>query len=335
MAAALALRRGPRSRRPDERAAGLFRRRARRHRGLPCRRGRHAFQQQVWSALGTIPCGTTISYGELARRIGRPDGRARGRPRQRLQPDRRRRALPPRHRRERLADRLRRRPEPQALAARPRRARCRCSPRVREERSAIASPRLRGEGRRRRQACAAGEGEGRSRKKALRRGKGAISGSAPSPPLRFAPLVRPQAEPPPRKRERRIASRCIRHSPFAARRLRHCGAALRPCSMRDLRGSGSRAGCRRGNGRRGGEGAVHACSSAIFARCRRHGGAPAPSRRGWRAPCRAKASAARRSFTVKPRVRARLMKRRSAGRCRRSLDSCCRAAPLAGSPMLS
>jgi methylated-DNA-[protein]-cysteine S-methyltransferase len=30
------------------------------------------FQRVVWSALREIPCGTTWSYGELARRIGRP-----------------------------------------------------------------------------------------------------------------------------------------------------------------------------------------------------------------------------------------------------------------------
>jgi methylated-DNA-[protein]-cysteine S-methyltransferase len=30
------------------------------------------FQRAVWRALRDIPCGTTISYGELARRIGRP-----------------------------------------------------------------------------------------------------------------------------------------------------------------------------------------------------------------------------------------------------------------------
>lgn len=30
------------------------------------------FQQRVWRALGTIAYGETISYGELARRIGRP-----------------------------------------------------------------------------------------------------------------------------------------------------------------------------------------------------------------------------------------------------------------------
>jgi methylated-DNA-[protein]-cysteine S-methyltransferase len=30
------------------------------------------FQQQVWEALRQIPYGATISYGELARRIGRP-----------------------------------------------------------------------------------------------------------------------------------------------------------------------------------------------------------------------------------------------------------------------
>ena len=30
------------------------------------------FQQQVWAALCDIPYGETISYGELARRVGRP-----------------------------------------------------------------------------------------------------------------------------------------------------------------------------------------------------------------------------------------------------------------------
>ena len=31
-----------------------------------------AFQQQVWAALRTIPAGTTVSYGTIAARIGRP-----------------------------------------------------------------------------------------------------------------------------------------------------------------------------------------------------------------------------------------------------------------------
>jgi methylated-DNA-[protein]-cysteine S-methyltransferase len=35
--------------------------------------GGTAFQRDVWRALRDIPCGTTISYGELARRIHRPD----------------------------------------------------------------------------------------------------------------------------------------------------------------------------------------------------------------------------------------------------------------------
>ncbi len=30
------------------------------------------FQQQVWRALREIPCGTTITYGELASKLGRP-----------------------------------------------------------------------------------------------------------------------------------------------------------------------------------------------------------------------------------------------------------------------
>jgi methylated-DNA-[protein]-cysteine S-methyltransferase len=32
------------------------------------------FQVRVWEALREIPYGTTISYGELARRVGRPTG---------------------------------------------------------------------------------------------------------------------------------------------------------------------------------------------------------------------------------------------------------------------
>ena len=31
-----------------------------------------AFQRAVWAAIGAVPFGATISYGELARRCGRP-----------------------------------------------------------------------------------------------------------------------------------------------------------------------------------------------------------------------------------------------------------------------
>ncbi|XPE62044.1 methylated-DNA--[protein]-cysteine S-methyltransferase [Shigella flexneri] len=31
-----------------------------------------AFQQQVWQALRTIPCGETVSYQQLANAIGKP-----------------------------------------------------------------------------------------------------------------------------------------------------------------------------------------------------------------------------------------------------------------------
>jgi methylated-DNA-[protein]-cysteine S-methyltransferase len=34
--------------------------------------GGTSFQREVWRALREIPCGSTLSYGELARRIGRP-----------------------------------------------------------------------------------------------------------------------------------------------------------------------------------------------------------------------------------------------------------------------
>ncbi len=40
--------------------------------GLPVETGGTRFQREVWQALRGIPCGTTTSYGELARRIGRP-----------------------------------------------------------------------------------------------------------------------------------------------------------------------------------------------------------------------------------------------------------------------
>jgi methylated-DNA-[protein]-cysteine S-methyltransferase len=39
---------------------------------LPAQTAGTPFQQQVWSALRSIPCGSTLSYAELARRIGRP-----------------------------------------------------------------------------------------------------------------------------------------------------------------------------------------------------------------------------------------------------------------------
>jgi methylated-DNA-[protein]-cysteine S-methyltransferase len=34
----------------------------------------NAFERRVWRALEEIPYGETVSYGEVARRIGRPDG---------------------------------------------------------------------------------------------------------------------------------------------------------------------------------------------------------------------------------------------------------------------
>jgi methylated-DNA-[protein]-cysteine S-methyltransferase len=40
---------------------------------IPVRTAGTDFQRQVWHALRTIPCGTTVSYGQLATRIGRPD----------------------------------------------------------------------------------------------------------------------------------------------------------------------------------------------------------------------------------------------------------------------
>jgi methylated-DNA-[protein]-cysteine S-methyltransferase len=39
---------------------------------LPIKSEGTPFQQAVWHALREIPCGITISYGELARRLGKP-----------------------------------------------------------------------------------------------------------------------------------------------------------------------------------------------------------------------------------------------------------------------
>ncbi|WP_201366345.1 methylated-DNA--[protein]-cysteine S-methyltransferase [Dictyobacter formicarum] len=39
---------------------------------IPVNTGGTAFQQQVWSALRTIPAGATRSYGQLAAQLGKP-----------------------------------------------------------------------------------------------------------------------------------------------------------------------------------------------------------------------------------------------------------------------
>ena len=39
---------------------------------IPVQTAGTPFQREVWRALREIPCGTTISYGQLAARIGRP-----------------------------------------------------------------------------------------------------------------------------------------------------------------------------------------------------------------------------------------------------------------------
>lgn len=41
--------------------------------GGPLATGGSPFQRDVWTALLAIPAGTTVSYGELARRLGRAD----------------------------------------------------------------------------------------------------------------------------------------------------------------------------------------------------------------------------------------------------------------------
>ena len=74
------------------------------------------FQQVVWAALRALRFGERISYGELARRIGRPSasravGLANGR-----NPIGDHRPLSPRHRRGGFAHGIRRRAGPQAMA---------------------------------------------------------------------------------------------------------------------------------------------------------------------------------------------------------------------------
>jgi methylated-DNA-[protein]-cysteine S-methyltransferase len=44
---------------------------ARRFFDIPMAMGGSAFQQEVWAALREIPFGTTVSYGQLATRLGR------------------------------------------------------------------------------------------------------------------------------------------------------------------------------------------------------------------------------------------------------------------------
>jgi methylated-DNA-[protein]-cysteine S-methyltransferase len=39
---------------------------------VPTRTAGTPFQREVWRSLREIPCGLTVSYGELAKRIGRP-----------------------------------------------------------------------------------------------------------------------------------------------------------------------------------------------------------------------------------------------------------------------
>ena len=78
------------------------------------------FEKRVWTALTAIPPGQTTSYGAIARALDSAGRVARGGRRQRREPGGDHRAVPPRHRRDRIADRLRRRPRAQDVAHRPR-----------------------------------------------------------------------------------------------------------------------------------------------------------------------------------------------------------------------
>jgi len=88
---------------------------------VPWTTGGTEFQRKVWQALTTIPGRRDLELRPARRGDRQAEGRARRRPRQRRQPGPDRDPLPPRDRRQRLANRLRRRPGAQALAAAPRR----------------------------------------------------------------------------------------------------------------------------------------------------------------------------------------------------------------------
>ena len=83
--------------------------------GLPTKGGGTPFQERVWTELRRIPTGTTISYGELALRLGDRNA-TRRRPRQWPQSHLGRGAVPSRGRLGRDAHRLWRRPAAQDLA---------------------------------------------------------------------------------------------------------------------------------------------------------------------------------------------------------------------------
>ena len=84
---------------------------------LPTATNGTEFQRDVWSALRRIPGGTTISYGQLAERIGRPKAvRAVGTG-QRLEPDWNCCPVPSRHRFQWQAHRLWWRAASQGMAA--------------------------------------------------------------------------------------------------------------------------------------------------------------------------------------------------------------------------
>ena len=78
--------------------------------------GRHGLSKRVWKELQQIPYGDTISYGQLAERIGNPKAsRAVGR--EWSEPNFDHRAMPSSDRRERKTDRLWRRIEYQREAS--------------------------------------------------------------------------------------------------------------------------------------------------------------------------------------------------------------------------
>jgi methylated-DNA-[protein]-cysteine S-methyltransferase len=88
--------------------------------GIPADPGGTSFQQQVWTALRAIPPGTTMSYGELAARLDRPNAHRAVGSANALNPISIVIPLPPPCRQQRRLDRLWRRHRTKALAYRPR-----------------------------------------------------------------------------------------------------------------------------------------------------------------------------------------------------------------------
>ena len=217
---------------------------------LPLKMAGSPFQRRVWRALQDIPYGETISYGELARRVGEPRDTAQRRHGQRPQPDLGDRPVPPRDRRGRQPHGLRRRPGAQADPARARSGRaCPAEPDLHADRRRRAPVRLAHARDTRRPPAQQGLRTPRLRRRAAldREGqvRASIACSSPTRPTAIAAGYRP----------------CARCMPRRVPGLEGPSVSCRPCSGRAQRGRRRRrCGC-----------------SAPDRRCGRRTSAPGPS----------------------------------------------------------